>query len=278
MLRILSHCHPVPKGVFEKVQPQAGLDGTPEELVRCARELGFDRAVALAPDLATDDHQFGVAAEPNRWLADAVSAEACAGFLIPFMRLYPHQDLAGAIAEMERWAARGFAGIKIHPEIQRIDVGDPGLDPFFAAAERLGLPVLTHTGVLRGNFPLSRYEPILFEPFVAEHPGLTLIMAHAGGAPYFRQVLALMQSYPNVYADLTGTLTPGSWWYIPPQELYLARDVGLRGRLIYGADWPFGGVEHVRRDLAALDALDLPDGEKDAILGSTLARILSLEG
>lgn len=277
MLRILAHCHPVPKGVFEKVEPDAGLDGTVGELARCTRELGFDRAVALAPDLTEDDHDYGVAAQPNRWLAGAIDEADCADVIIPFMRLYPHVDMAAAIGEMEEFAARGFAGIKIHPEIQRIDITDPALDEFFAAAARLGLPVLTHTGILRGNYPLLKYEPRLFEPFIADHPDLTLIMAHAGGAPYFRQVLALMQSYPNVYAELTCTLVPGSWWYIPPHELYLVRDVGLRGRLIYGRDWPFGGMEGVRRDLEALDALELPQGEKADILGGTMARILGLD-
>jgi hypothetical protein len=276
MLRILSHCHPLPKGVFEEQNPDAGLDATAEELVRYARQLGFDRAVALAPDLIADDPPYGVPAEPNEWLAEAVSTSESAGFLIPFMRLYPHRDLAGSLREMERYAGRGFAGIKIHPEIQRMDIGDASLDRFFAAAEELGLPVLTHTGILRGNFPLSRYEPRLFEPFVAAHPRLTLIMAHAGGPPYFRQVLALMQSYPNVHADLTGTLTPGSWWYIPPHELYLARDVGLRGRLIYGADWPWGGVAHVQQDLEAIERLELSADEKANILGGALARALRL--
>jgi predicted TIM-barrel fold metal-dependent hydrolase len=276
MLRILSHCHPAPKGLFERLSPGTGLDGTAEELARCAPELGFDRAVALAPDLLEDDPDYGVPADPNGWLAQELAKPACAGVLIPFMRLYPHRDFGACIREMEEYAARGFAGIKIHPEIQRMDISDPGLDAFFAAAERLGLPVLTHTGILRGRFPLSQYEPRLFEPYVRRHPGLVLIMAHAGGAPYFRQVLALMQSYPNVYAELTCTLTPGSWWYIPPHELYLVRDVGLRGRLIYGADWPFGGSTHVRQDLAALEGLALPDEEKEGILGGALARILKL--
>ena len=31
---------------------------------------------------------------------------------------------------------------------------------------------------------------------------------------HFGQVLALMQSYPNVYGDITGTLVP-SKWYLP---------------------------------------------------------------
>jgi predicted TIM-barrel fold metal-dependent hydrolase len=275
-IRILSHCHPLPAGVFREAAPEAGLDGTPEELVRCGSELGFDCAVAIAPDLSSDDTDYGVDAAPNEWLAGVMARPACADYLIPFMRLNPTAGTR-ALTEMERYAGQAFAGVKIHPEIQGVDITDPWMEPFFGQAERLGLPILTHTGVLRGSFPLMKYEPRLFEPLVAAHPGTALIMAHAGGAPYFRQVLALMQSYPNVYADLTGTLTPGSLWYIPPHELYLARDVGLRGRLIYGADWPFGGVDRVRRDLAAISKLDLPDDEKEGILGVTLARLLGLE-
>ncbi len=276
MLRILSHCHPMPAGYFAKYSPETGLDGTPGELARWARQLGFDRAVAIAPDLEEDDPGYGLPSGPNEWLRDAVAEPDCRHVLIPFMRVQPQRDLPGAIRDMESSAGQGFVGVKMHPEIQRIDLNDLALDSFFAAAERLGLAVLTHTGILRGHFPLAKYEPRLFEPFILQHPRLPFIMAHAGGAPYFRQVLALMQSYRNVYADLTGTLAPGSWWYIPPQELYLVRDVGLRGRLIYGADWPFGGAERVRRDLAALEALDLPDEEKDRILGGTLADVLRL--
>jgi hypothetical protein len=258
------------------MSPETGLDGTPVELVRLGAKLGFDRAVAIAPDLKSDDQDYGVAAGPNEWLAGVMQQPDCAAYLIPFMRLNPLGGTA-ALTEMQRWAGQAFAGVKIHPEIQQIDVSDPWLEAFFGQAQRLGLPILTHTGVLHGNFLLAKYEPRLFEPLVAAHPDVPLIMAHAGGAPYFRQVLALMQSYPNVYADLTGTLTPGSLWYIPPQELYLVRDVGLRGRLIYGADWPFGGVDRVRRDLAAIRKLELPDDEKEGILGETLARILGLE-
>jgi predicted TIM-barrel fold metal-dependent hydrolase len=275
-IRILSHCHVLPRGVFERSSPETGLDGTPVELVHCGSQLGFDRAVAIAPDANADDPDYGIAAEPNEWLAGIMRQPICAGYLIPFMRLNP---LGGThvLTDMEHWAGLAFAGIKIHPEIQRIDITDAWMEAFFGQAERLGLPILTHTGVLHGNFPLAKYEPRLFEPLVAAHPEVPLIMAHAGGAPYWRQVLALMQSYPNVYADLTGTLTPGSLWYIPPHELYLARDVGLRRRFIYGADWPFGGIEHVRRDLAAIEKLELPDEEKDGILGVTLAELLGLE-
>jgi predicted TIM-barrel fold metal-dependent hydrolase len=275
MLKIMSHCHPAPAGQFERLSPGTGLDGTVAELARCTPELGFDRAVAIAPDLLSDDPHYGVEATPNAWLEGEIAAAGAGDILIPFMRLNP-ADGGRAIGEMEEWAGRGFAGVKIHPEIQRIDISDHKIGPFFGQAERLGLPVITHTGVLHGNFPLICYEPRLFEPFIVAHPDMVLIMAHAGGAPYFRQVLALMQSYPNVYADLTGTLTPGSLWYIPPAELCLLRDVGLHGRLIYGTDWPFGGKGHVRRDLAALEALDLPDGEKAAILGGTLAGLLGM--
>ena len=196
-------------------------------------------------------------------------------FFVPFMRLNPAAD-PNAVREMERWKAEGFRGIKIHPEIQRFGLDAPGLDEFFAAAAELRLPVVSHTGVLHGRFPPSRYRPELFERFVAEQPDLTLILAHAGGAAYFRQALSLMQSYPNTYADLTCTLRPGLPWYIPAGELYLIRDVGLRGRLIYGADWPWGGTQHVLSDLEALRNMEFDAEERADVLGGTIARILGI--
>jgi predicted TIM-barrel fold metal-dependent hydrolase len=272
MPRILFHCHVFPKGVFERNLPDSGIEGTPAELARCARELGFDRAVAFAPGAATEASNYAVEGDPNEWLAGAVADGDCADFLIPFMRVNPaHGD--AAVTQMETYAARGFAGIKIHPESQRIDVSDPALDGFFAAAEELGLPIVTHTGVLSGKWPLSKHEPRLFEPFIAGHPELVLIMAHAGGAAFFRQVLGLMQSYPNVYADITGTLVPSAW-YLPPHELNLFRHLGLSARLIYGCDWPWGGMPHVEGDLKALAATEFSDAEKEGILGGTLARLL----
>jgi hypothetical protein len=275
MLRILSHCHVFPKGIFERNAPDAGMDGTPAELARCARQMGFDRAVAFAPGVAGEGTRYYVTGDANAWLAEAVAEAECSN-LIPFMHLNP-QDGQRAVEELEKYAALGFRGIKIHPEIQRIDLEDPGLDGFFAAAERLRLAVITHTGVLRGNWPLLKYEPRLFEPFIADHPGLNLILAHAGGVAYFRQVLPLLQSYPNAYADLAGVLVR-SPWYIPLPELYLARDLGVTGRLIYGADWPWGGMPHVQRDLDALAATDFTEDEKAAMLGGTLANTLGLSG
>jgi predicted TIM-barrel fold metal-dependent hydrolase len=271
---ILFHCHPLPKGVFERNMPGTGFDGTAGELVRCAHEMGFSRAVVFAPDLVADDAPYGVTCDPNEWLAAELDGLADCDFLVPFLRVNPTEP--DAVREMERWKAAGFVGVKIHPEIQRFGLDEPGLDEFFAAAAELKLPVVTHTGVLHGRFPPSRYRPELFEPFLAGRPELVLILAHAGGAAYFRQVLALLQSYPNTYADLTGTLRPGKPWYIPPTDLYLVRDVGLRGRLIYGADWPWGGTEHVLADLEALRGMQFDAEERAGILGGTIARLVDI--
>jgi len=270
MLKILFHCHVFPKGIFERNAPEAGIEGTPEELSRCTRELGFDKAVALAPGEA-EEGNYGVDGDPNQWLREAVEDD---DRLIPFMRLNPDHGRR-AIDDMARYASKGFAGIKIHPESQGVDMRNEALDPFFAAAEDLGLPIVTHTGVLHGKMPLYTHEPMLFEPFIAEHPNLVLIMAHMGGLPYFRQVVGLMQSYPNVYGDITGMLTP-SMWYIPPDELYLLHALGLSDRLIYGCDWPWGGVPHVQGQLDTLAASRFSEEEKSAILGGTLAKVLGL--
>jgi len=273
-MKILFHCHVFPEGLFERNVPRSSVDGTPAELSRCARELGFDRAVAFAPG-EEGEGPYGVAGDPNDWLVEAMSDGVCSDVLIPFMRVNPAHG-ARAIEQMETHASRGFVGVKIHPESQHVDLTDPSLDGFFAAAEELGLPIVTHTGVLSGKWPLARHEPMLFEPFIVAHPKLVLIMAHVGGAAFFRQVVGLMQSYPNVYGDITGTLVR-SKWYLPPQELQLLSDLGVSDRLVYGCDWPWGGMPHVKADLDALEATTFSEAEKQGILGETLARLLALQ-
>ncbi len=274
MNRILFHCHVFPEGVFPANQPGASIQGTPDELARLLPEMGFDRAVVLAPGERSES-AYSAEGDPNEWLERAIAECSAPDRLIPFMRLNPGRP-DESVPEMEKWAEHGFAGVKIHPESQQVDMRDECVLHFFTAAAELGLPVVTHTGMLHGRWPLARHEPRVFERFLFDLPDLTLLMAHLGGFAFFRDVVALLQSYPNLYGDITGTLTP-STWYMPPDELYVLHHLGLSGRLVYGCDWPWGGAPKVRADLNALDATRFDDGEKEGILGETVSGLLGLD-
>src|SRR5215212_7882047 len=57
----------------------------------------------------------------------------------------PLQDVDSAIAELEHvMGPLGLAGVEIGTNIDGVVLGDPALEPFFAAAERLGAAIFVH--------------------------------------------------------------------------------------------------------------------------------------
>ena len=124
---------------------------------------------------------------------------------------------------------------------------DPKLEPYFALAEKLDIPVGVHTGVgppgtpyrCCPNFRVTLGNPKLLEGVLVRHPKLRLYIMHAGW-PYLEDTKAIMGMYPQVYADVAVID-----WIIPREEFhdYLRALVraGLGKRLMFGTDqvlWP----------------------------------------
>ena len=172
-------------------------------------------------------------------------------------------------------------------EIQAQHLGlapdDSVLDPYFALAADLDIPVAVHSGLGAPNTPFeccpdfraSLGNPLLLEPVVIRYPGLRVNLMHAG-YPYLDETIALMTVYPNVYADL-GAI---SWGVIPRAEFhrYLAAlmTAGLGDRLMFGSDqmyWP----EVIEWAIEGIDSASFLSGEQRRdILYNNAARFLRL--
>ena len=83
---------------------------------------------------------------------------------------------------------------------------DPKLEPYYAVAEEMGIPVCLHTGLgppgaphtTAPKFRTTLGRPSLFEPVLIRHPDLKAFLAHAGW-PYMEETIAMMYIYPNLY-------------------------------------------------------------------------------
>lgn len=119
---------------------------------------------------------------------------------------------------------------------------DPRLEPYFALAVELDLPVHIHTcggGAAIPTFRLSAGRPLLLEEVLLKQPALRLFVENAG-YPFLDEIKAIMRHFPQLYSDLS-TIT----WIIPREEFhdYLQSLIkaGFGKRLLFGSDqmiWP----------------------------------------
>ena len=150
---------------------------------------------------------------------------------------------------------------EVAPQYQGISPGDPSLDPYFAVAEELNIPVGIHMGtggngsanLSQPNYRASLGDPFLLEDLLARHPKMKIWVMHAG-YPMADHMIALMGANAYVYVDISGMI-----WSYPLDEVhyYIKRMVqaGFGKRIMYGTDfmmWPrlfetsMGVIEHAQ--------------------------------
>jgi uncharacterized protein len=220
----------------------------PEDLLADMDAHGVHRAVCFPADEPGEDGRFSLA----NWEV-ARAAAASGGRLIPFCRVHPRR--AGAREVMDRAAAEGARGLKLHPVAQRFRPEDPAVIVLVRAAAERGWPVLIHAGF--GARPLAAAIARLSKAV----PDATLILAH-GGRGDARALAALARERPRIAFD-TSLASPADLVGLEPE------------RLCFGADRPYG--EHATA-LAMVGAVGRLAGWTEAqiagVLGSNILRLL----
>lgn len=119
---------------------------------------------------------------------------------------------------------------------------DPRLEPVFALAEKLDIPVAYHIhpgpqGAIYQGTPLMRQNlnsPLLLEDVLVKHPKLRLYVMHAG-YPRVEEMINMLYAYPQLYVDV-GVID----WTRSRAEFheYLRRmvDAGFGDRIMFGSD------------------------------------------
>ncbi len=145
-----------------------------------------------------------------------------------------------AIQRLELAKAQGAVLIKWLPSIMYIDPADPALTPFYKKMVELNMPLLTHTGMEK-SFSSARDE--LADPKKLALPlslGVKVIAAHIAttgesqGEDNFERILPMFKQYPNLYGDISSLTQVNKLGFM--RKVLNAPE--LRGRLIYGTDWP----------------------------------------
>ncbi|MGD9697232.1 MAG: amidohydrolase family protein [Thermoleophilia bacterium] len=218
------------------------------DLVADLDRAGLRGAVCFPANDPGRDGQFGAA---NAAVLEA--ARRAPGRIIPFCRVDPGRP--GAAAAMDRAAAGGALGLKLHPVAQRFRIEDPAVAAVVRDADERRWPVLIHAGFGARALadPLAR--------LLDGAPGARVILAH-GGRGDARAIAAMLPRWPRVMLD-TSLAALADLVRLPPS------------RLVFGSDRPYG--EHATAlslvgaagRVAGWSAADLR-----AVLGGNLRELL----
>ncbi|TLM79459.1 MAG: amidohydrolase [Actinobacteria bacterium] len=254
------HTHAFPDAVAASAIPAleaeadvtAVFDGTVGGLLAEMDRCGVD--VSVIQPVATKPTQVRAI---NDWAAGLASDR-----IVPFGAMHP--DVDDPDVEIERMAAHGLRGFKMHPEYQDFEPHEARMEPVYEAAISYGMVVLFHAGIDIG-LPTLRGTPRSFAAMLDAWPRMKVVLAHMGGFRLWQEVADLIAGR-DVYLDTCYTLG-----HLPDDcFLSLVREHGAH-RIVFGSDGPWTAVD---AELAHLRRLGLSDDELADILNGSATRLL----
>lgn len=250
---------------------------TDEELLRRTLEMLERYNIRAVTSGSLDDVAKWRAAAPDR-IIPAVNFER------------GHDDQGGALyqepEELRRLFAEGKFAVfaEVGPQYHGLSPADESLEPYFALAEELDIPIGLHLGEGPHGGPnqegYSHYRvrlgsPLLLEEVLIRHPKLRIYVMHFG-SPLVDEMIAILHSYPQVYVDVAQNN-----WGFPRKHFHgqLRRlvEAGFAKRILFGSDqmiWP----ETIPLAIETIEAAEFltEEQERDILCGNA-ARFLRLD-
>ena len=195
------------------------------------------------------------------------------------------QKSAPSVATLRALHAKG--GLKVLGEVGNQYAGiapdDSRMEPYWALAEELDVPVGIHLGpgppgvIYLGStgYRARMHSALTMEDVLVKHPKLRVYLMHAG-YPMLDDLLAVLYAHPQVHVDV-GIIVynqPRAAFY---RYLKAIVDAGFTNRVMFGSDqmiWP----ETIERAIKVMEeAPFLTKDQKRAIFYDNAARFLRLD-
>ena len=244
-------------------------EGYLENLVREAKKLGLSKMCLnglgeLYDELGNEEVKEAFLKYPH--------------LIIGFGHLRLGKDSVGKVDELRQ---AGFRGLKVINPTKNYD--DKDFYPYYTQAEKHNMPILFHTGMVRRtdkdksyDISCERMRPIHLDTIARAFPHLILIGAHLGG-PWFREAADVLRFNPNVYFDITGSIS--GWVRKTPDFFrnYLWWQ-GAWDRIVFGSDVHFSQIKKIIANYqGVLEALKVDRATQNKIFGQTALRILNVK-
>ncbi len=178
-----------------------------------------------------------------------------------------HQDFPDFEAEINRIVSLGLRGVKIHPDIQEVDINDKRLFPLYEIMQSKNLPLYLHMGDKRPQYQFSHADKLV--KVLELFPHLEVVAAHLGGYQAWDIALELLAGRKNVWYDSSSAL----WVLSPEQANTVISKLGIEN-IMFGTDYP---VSNTKEELDRFFKLSLTDKQREDILWNNAVRFLHLD-
>lgn len=261
------HTHIYPDAISEKAVVNLGKfydfvpqgKGTYTDMTDKDKQYGISGFLVFS--VATNPHQVP---HVNEFLSKTVQAAANDGFRsVGFGGL--HQDCEDMKKEIDYALSLGLKGIKIHPDIQGIDVDDKKLYPLYEEAQGR-FPVYFHIGDNRPQYQFS--QPKKLRKILDDFPKLQVIAAHLGGYMTSEDGVQYLSGHENVWYDTSSAL----WAMTSEKAEYLISKFGSE-KVMFGTDYP---VMCPKDELELFFKIRLTEKQREDILYNNAAQFLGI--
>ncbi len=259
-----AHAHIYPEKIAQKATDTIGVfydikmempAGTPDRLFEDGARAGISKFVVHS--VATTAHQVRSINEFIKREMDAHKE------FIGFMTL--HQDLTEEEVKAEvDWAIEnGFKGVKLHPDFQKFNIDDEGVEKFYRVIGNR-LPILFHVGDDRYDYS----KPKRLVNMAKKYPEVTFIAAHFGGYRCWDDA-PLYDGLKNVYFDTCSSLT-----FISIEKAKELIDRFGADRFFFATDFPmWDAVGEIER----FNKIPLTEQEREMIFAKNIKRLLKID-
>lgn len=262
-----AHVHLFPARLFKAIwqwfekfgifMPYKGLSH--QKLTGQLTGMGVERAFLLVYA-----HKENISLEINRWVHRFCLKNP---MYLPFGCVHPRDDNLGEVIE-EALDRYDFPGFKIHYMVLEMRPDDPVFTPIYKALEKRGKGLVAHASTAPIPGPWLGMDKI--EPVLADHPGMTVQVAHLGHYELDRAA-ELMRKYSNLYLDTA--------WALGNNQMNVDREeirelfLEFPGRVLYGSDFPII-MEDPRQTVERIIELSLPENITEAVFSGNARNII----
>jgi len=213
---------------------------------------------------------------PNRFVADYVNRFPQK--LIGFAGIDPTERAAVREVKAVQQELR-LRGLTISPTNQDFHPCDSRAMDIYAEAEKLGMPILIHSGSqFTDQSKLEYARPYIFDEVARTFPKLRLVISQMG-QPWIDETITIVGKHQHVFADVSGLLARPWQMY---NALVSAYQYGVIDKLLFGSDFPYTNAAECIEAMYSINQVaqgtNLPVVPRESLRGIVERDTISLLG